>query len=157
GFRTMTVDSSGVSIAAVASEMFRPAASFDFEDGLVYASSGRVMNPTSLQLVGTYPVKDYGAVSVVDQVVGRAFALTTSDFYNYSLEVFDLDDFTLQASQVISELRLPYIPRSVVRWGTDGIAVGADQGRLLLIRSSLVSGPIDSTPVPQPTEVAPGQ
>ena len=157
GFRTMTVDSSGVSIVALASDLFKPPALFDFQNGLVYASSGRVMNPTSLQLVGTYSVKDYGAVKVVDSVVGRAFALTTSDFYNYSLEVFDLDDFTLQASQVISGLGLPYVARSFIRWGTDGIAIGAEQGRLLLIRSSLVNGAIDPSPVPQPSEIAPGQ
>jgi len=157
GFRTMTVDSSGVSIVAVASDLFKPPASFDFQNGLVYASSGRVMNPTSLQLLGTYSVKDYGAVRVVDSLVGRAFALTTSDFYNYSLEVFDLDDFTLQASQIISGLGFPYVARSFIRWGTDGIAIGAEQGRLLLIHSSLVNGPIDPTPVPQPNEVAPGE
>jgi hypothetical protein len=101
--------------------------------GLLYASTGRVVDPEAGRLVGTFPGVHSPALVRPDTATGRVFFLTVGPATE--LLAYDARQFVLR-----DQVRLPGVPRkatSLVRWGPDGLAFRTDE-RIYLIRSSVI-------------------
>jgi hypothetical protein len=146
GLNTMTVNSSGVSVTSTTS--FGVGNTIRFDNGLVYSSSGQVVNPTTGTLVGSFSAA--GAVAfTTDSSVGRAYFLSgsqSSPNYSLTLKAFDVNTFN-----PVGTLTIPGVNGNVsrlVRWGSNGLAFCTDGGQLFLIQTALIPS---ADPVPSPT------
>jgi C1A family cysteine protease len=129
GFRTMAVDQSGVSVANMTRSLISGyGTDIEFDAGLIYATSGRVVDPEALTLAGTY-----GASGLVepDSTIDRTFFLTGN-----TLLAFDQDTFAPVGSLAIEGIT--GTPSSLIRWGGDGLAFRTSSGQVFLIRTPLV-------------------
>ena len=124
--------------------------------GLLYASSGRVIDPESRTLVGQYPgMPDIrtlvtgvrAPLSTIihpDSSVNRTFILvgnrveTQTSPTTMQVLVFDQKNFTLAAT-----IEVPAVVgrvRSLTRWGADGLALSSSGGQVFLVRSPAIAG-----------------
>src|ERR1043166_8276303 len=147
GLRTMTVDANGVTQSnAPAVSVF---GRIQFAGGLVYSASGRVVNPSTNTLVGTFAGVSTGPF-VVDSAVGRAYYLIASSSggsnQTFTLRAFDLNTFTPVGDATLGGVNGTAL--SLVRWGANGLAFNTSAGQLFLIQTSLVPS---QEPIPQPT------
>jgi hypothetical protein len=144
GFRRMLVDPTGVSVVDVTSDLVYGAdVDIKFDGGLIYATSGRVIDPEALLLLGTFVFPGAGAGTLVlpDSKVGRVFFLTGSG-PTRTLFAFDQRTFL-----PVGSLNIPDVSgtaSSLIRWGTDGLAFRTDNSQVFLIRTGLI--PANPTP-----------
>ncbi|MCA1593526.1 MAG: DUF4214 domain-containing protein [Acidobacteria bacterium] len=151
GLQTMTVDASGVQINNTGS--FNFSGNIQFAGGLVYSSSGKVFNPATNSLLGTFAGVGTGPF-VVDVSVGRAYYVTgnsTNLNQTVTLKAFDINSFLPVGEMTVSGVN--GVATSLVRWGTNGLAFRTSVDQLFLIQTSLVPSP-DPIPTPSPTPVA---
>ncbi len=140
GFRRMLVDASGVSVIDSTGNLISGfGQDIRFDEGLIYATSGRVIDPEALTLVGTYSAS--GLVVRPDSTVGRTFFLTRDPFLSFRkrLLAFDQGTFTLVGSLDI--LGASSTATSLIRWGEDGLAFRTSANQVVIIRTALVKGP----------------
>ena len=102
----------------------------EFNGGLLYASSGRVVDPEALAVVGTFDLPLFFGERLVepDLSAGRVYFLTGN-----TLHTFDLATFT----QLGPPFGVPGAfgtPSSLIRWGTDGLAYRTDNDQVFLLR-----------------------
>ena len=117
-----------------------------YDNGRVYSSFGRVIDPETKTLLGTFFVPTTGVSAVeTDSHANRIYVLN-SFFSVTTLSVYDMQTLAL-----VGTLSLPSVttaPRSLVRWGTDGLAFNTAT-QLFLLQSPLVTGPPSPfTPAP---------
>lgn len=106
GFRRLSVDVDGVTQTEVARDVISGfGVDIEFEGGLVYATSGRVVDPDTLALVGTFAER--GPVEA-DSQLGLVFFIDPG-----LLSIFDLDTFVLLDTLAISGMS--GTPSSLVR------------------------------------------
>ncbi|HEX8145739.1 MAG TPA: DUF4214 domain-containing protein [Pyrinomonadaceae bacterium] len=144
-FYRLSVDGSGVKLLGEAGHLLW--GDMEYHGGLLYTGSGRVYEPDSMRLVGTFPAS--GAV-LVDPALGRVFYV--SHLYASSqvaVHAFDLNTFLPLGT---AALPVGGDVRAAVRWGANGLAIlvgdeslAYPSGRLYLIQSSLISA---AAPVP---------
>ena len=160
GFRKMAAPSCGLSLLSVRGGLLSGAANFEIENGLAFATNGRLADPELGTLLGAYPVTDGVPIGplptavIADPATNRVyfFMNDTSDFTPHTmlLRVYDMQTFLH-----IGTLALPNIsgrPRSVVRWGTDGFAFRTSTDKVYLIQTSLISNQVQPfVPAPTPT------
>lgn len=151
---TFSVDASGI----VLRNTYRNAFSsygirFDGGTGLLYAEDGRVVDPETGLLAGTFPVSSgyyYSARRVVpDSSLGSAF-FASGDSYpglDATLDAYDLMQYYPTRSTTLSFVGSP--PRRLVRWGGDGLAFVTPEG-VVLFRGPFVL-PVSATSNPVPT------
>jgi hypothetical protein len=142
GLSTMTVDNSGVSVTSTAN--FAAGNATFLANGLLYGSTGQVLNPTTGEVVGSFTGGFTGnEIHAVDAANGRVYFLFSSS----KLVAYDINTFL-----PIGFVNLPFFvngtPRDLVRWGTNGLAFRTDSRELVLIETALVNA---SVPVPSPT------
>src|SRR6185369_2224264 len=89
-------------------------------------------------------VASFDTIHTVDAVHGRAFFLVSSSS-GPLIRAFDTTTFLQIGFTNVSGL--PGFPNSLIRWGTNGLAIGTDRG-VALIETALVD---ESVPVPSPT------
>jgi len=123
-FAKMSVDASGVTVAQTAAIDFKGATDIKFDNGLVFATSGVVVDPQTLTVAGTYPVTDFHANAVVpDSSLGLVFYLSVDNAVAY-IDVFSLQNGAyrgfLAFSGIVGNVS------SLVRWGEDGLAFRDD-------------------------------
>jgi sugar lactone lactonase YvrE len=147
GLQTMTIDASGVTNGSAGS--LAGGARIKFSNGLIFTSTGQVINPDTNTLLGTFS----GASTVAfvpDAANGRAYYLTADQFGggNFLLKVYDINTFLLLGS-----LSLPTAsgnPTSLLRWGPNGLAFRTSTGQLFIIQTSLIPS---AEPIPTPTPI----
>lgn len=158
GFRRMDIDASGVSVLDVTTGLFSGfGVDIVFDGGLIYASTGQVVDPEARTLVGRYPGIGFGSLVRPDCTVGRTFFLTGSGTTR-TIQAFD--QATLAFIGSIDVVGVNGTPGSLIRWGSDGLAFRTSGGQVFLVQSPLVSGqPIPTvtstpteTPIPVPTD-----
>lgn len=141
------VDSSGVTQQTTTNALLT-GNWIEFSNGLLYSTSGRVADPESQTLIGTFQNTGFAAAMTVDATNHRAFYVS-SDGSNLILRAFDTDTFLL-----IGSITIPGIsssPLSLVRWGTNGLAfnlnsAGSSQtGRVYVLQTALVT---NAEPIP---------
>jgi len=116
--------------------------------GRLYSSNGRVFDPETAQLLGTFTplASNLTNAFVVDSVVNRAYFITfPTTLTSATLHVFDTQTFqpiaTVELTNVIG------IPTDLVRWGSNGLAFSTKAG-VYIIQTTLIPSP---DPVPTPT------
>ncbi len=151
GLKTLTIDANGVMVTTTTS--FLVSSRIKFHNGLVFGSNGQVVNPDSGTLLGRFAEVNSNAF-VADSSVGRAYYVTGNQFGGspLTLKAFDINTFV-----PVGSLDLPGAtgePRTLVRWGANGLALRTSTNQLFLIQTSLIpsSEPIPTpTPTPAPT------
>lgn len=97
-----------------------------YDSGLVYGSSGEVLNPVTGTLVGSYDV-GAGCCGSNEQLltqsaINRVYAVGTTPFFNgFGITSYNLSKFTPIAVANLSQLSGSAQP-SFIRWGTSGLA-----------------------------------
>lgn len=139
GFRRMAVDPSGVTTLDVFTSFMGDLISgynvdIKFHGGLIYTTSGRVIDPVTRTIVGTFSLPvTYGNLVRPDATVGRVFFLV-SEGPMWSIRAFDLN-----TRQLLGSANIPGIsgdPSSLIRWGAKGLAFRTSGGQIFLIESS---------------------
>lgn len=130
GFRVMSVDSSGVRVISTATGLLSGFnVDIRYDDGLIYATSGKVINPSTLTLVGTYAAS--GPVCP-DSSTGRVYFLAGDYYSDYvELKIFDRDTFTL-----IGSIKIPGAsgsPGSFIKAGDKVLAFRTTGGQIFLL------------------------
>jgi sugar lactone lactonase YvrE len=141
--KTMAVDASGVTVTATVP--FSVSAHIKFNNGLVFSSTGQVVNADTATQLGKFPADSDAFVA--DSSVGRAFyASGDPSSGSLSIEAFDINTF-----QWVGSVTVPGAygdPTALIRWGANGLALRTHDNQLFLIQTSLI--PSD-TPIPTPT------
>jgi len=134
GFRTMTVSANGVAVSTVAQNVLSGfGLDIELHDGVIYATSGRALDPQTNLLLGTYGSS--GAVEA-DGASGYVFFL---DSFGGRLTAYDLQTFVpLQTYMLPGVLGTA---SSLERWGTDGLAFRTSSGQVFLLN-----------PIPEPEQ-----
>ena len=153
GFRTMPITSSGVSIS---STLHNYISGFGVDiraaGGLIYATSGRVLNPATNNLAGTFPGIPSGSLVFPDLPTNRVYFLTGSGA-STTLKAFDLGTFMLTGT-----LSIPGVsgtPGSLIKWGSDGLAFRTSGNQVFLLSTADIV-PVSPSATPTPVAVASG-
>lgn len=138
-FSRIAVDASGASVMDATSGLlsgFR--GDIVYKDGLVFGSGGGVVNPLIPSLVGQFKINAAcSACSSVapDPAIGRAFFLVESGS-GVCLQAHDLGTFLPLKTFDLS--LIGGMGKSILRWGTNGLAYISYEGKIWLIQSSLL-------------------
>ncbi|MEQ1643829.1 MAG: Calx-beta domain-containing protein, partial [Pyrinomonadaceae bacterium] len=145
GMRTMNVNDLGVTETGAPTSF--NVGRLKFDNGIIYTASGQVINPTGPSLVGTFSVP--GATAFVpDSSVGRVY-YATREGSSIVIRAFDMATFIL-----IGTLTIPNAtsePATMIRYGSNGLALRTSDRRLYLIQTSLIP---TGEPLPTPTSTA---
>jgi Calx-beta domain/Domain of unknown function (DUF4214) len=152
-FNTMTINGSG---ATVSSTLFNyitgSGTDIRFAGGLIYATSGQVLNPTTGALLGRYAGITSGLV-VPDPANNRVYFLTGSPSSTLTLKAFNLNTF--MPTGTLSIPGVSGTPGSFIKWGSDGLAFRTTGNQIFLLSiADLV--PVSQTATPTPVQVANG-
>jgi|GEM_PF-918409 len=130
GFRTMSVDASGVNITNVQTNFM--IGDFRFEGGRIYTVTGQILDPVNRIVLGHFATPQSTPIRglVVDAALNRAFYLAQ---LSSSLQIiaFDLTTFAQTGSLTLSDLTFSN-SGSLVRWGSNGLAFRIDTQVLTL-------------------------
>jgi sugar lactone lactonase YvrE len=146
GLRTMTVDANG--ITPVSTGSFSVGARVKFDTGLVFSSTGQVINASSGTLLGTFANVSTNAF-VSDSTVGRAYYLTGNSFNSngtLTLTAFDINTFLPVGSFTIGGVN--GTPTTMIRWGSNGLAFRTTGGEFYVVQTALIPS---ADPIPTPT------
>lgn len=149
GFRRMSVTTTGLTIVDNSSNLFSGFGNdIRADGGYIYSNSGRVVNPQTKSLVGTYTGLQSSPLVRPDSTVGRTFFLSSSGSgsnVTVKLQVYDQETFI-----PIGSVDIPNVtgtPRSFIRWGRDGFAFrtapdtfGSGTSQVYVVQSTLISG-----------------
>lgn len=135
GFRTMDIDASGITVTDVTQGLISGFAhDIVFEGGRIYATSGAVINPETLTLLGTNAAS--GPVRP-DASIGRVFYLSEGTSFSVEILVFD-DTFV-----PIGSLELNGISgnaTSLIRLGPDELGFRTDSNQVIVVQHPLLGG-----------------
>ncbi len=137
GYRRMTVDASGVTVLDVFDSFMGDLISgfgvdIKFDGGRIYTTSGRVIDPETRTVVGTFS----GATSLSvrpDVVLGRVFFLIPTGGPTVKVTAYDLN-----TRQLLGTEEIPGIsgsPSNLIRWGSKGLAFRTTGGQVFLVES----------------------
>jgi uncharacterized protein (TIGR03437 family) len=131
--------------------------SLKFDSGLLYASTGRVVDPEARRLVGNYTLGSVGPMPpamLPDATAGRVYFLTgfnTEQENTVFLHVFDLRTFLR-----LGLIRIPGVigqATNLTRWGANGLAFRTSGGQVFLLQTSLIPSSNPNFP-PAPASVS---
>jgi hypothetical protein len=152
-FRRMSVDASGVTVTSVANNLISGfLVDIEFDNGRIYSSSGRIIDPVAMTLLDTIPLPDTANnlnLVRVDSSLGRIFFVTVPITAGAKmLKAFDYNTYTALGSQEIERDSEDW--DSFVRWGIDGVAILTSDtpftqtNKLYVFRSSVVLPPTET-------------
>lgn len=144
GFRRLSVSPSGVVLEDATPGLIAGyGVTLRTADGLLYASSGTVLDPQRLTVVTNLPGIGTGARACVD-VASKSLTFVTPSGSDWHLRSYELDTYALR-----SECLLPGwqgTARHLVQWGEDRLAARSTSNQLFLVRLSLVDADSDGLP-----------
>lgn len=164
GLRTMTITANGVTEDTSNPTPFE-VKNLKFENNLIFTSTGRVINPVTRTLLGTFPGNINTNAFVPDTATGRVlYAVKESSGTNIMIKAFDINTF----AQIGSSLAIPNTlgdvqPTTLVRYGSNGLAMRTWDNQIYFIQTDLIptgnplpppSGTPTVTPTPTPTVYA---
>jgi sugar lactone lactonase YvrE len=146
---TMTVDSNGVALAGTS--RFSGGSGIVFDNGHLYGASGQVINPATGEIVGTFTNAGSSTAPVIDAANGRAFFISNPGS-SIQIRAYDLNTFLpVGFANIPGNLGFA---SSMVRWGTNGLAIRTTNRQIVLVETALVNASVPvpaATPTPSPT------
>ena len=142
GFRRMAVDAAGVTVLTVdssfTSSLILGTADIEFAGGLIYASTGRVIDPEAHTLSGTIAGIDFGVQIEPDPNNGRVFflSLASQGLLPWTIRAFNNQTLALSGSEALPAFSGS--PLNLIRWGNNGLAFGTTGDQVLLVRTNLI-------------------
>jgi uncharacterized repeat protein (TIGR01451 family) len=141
GFYRMAVDGTGVSILDVYDSFMNGGlitgfgVDMEFHGGLIYTTTGKVIDPVARTVVGTFSLPStFDNLVVADASVGRAFFLNNDGFSGaWNIRVFDLTTRQPLGGAILQGVT--GTPGSFIRWGAKGLAFRTSTGQIHLIQS----------------------
>jgi hypothetical protein len=104
-----------------------------YDSGLAYLSTGDVVDPDTRTITGSFPLHELGIVEP-DVANGRVYFLTQDVVSEaYTLRAFDSQTYVQVSSLALG--KLSGTPRSLIRCGTDGLAIGTSN-KVYLVRTA---------------------
>ena len=148
------VSSSGVAPVTITNNLIAGYTSgLRFASGLLYSSTGRVVDPEAQKLIGTFQGTGGGALAV-DPTLGKVFFVSNPNSNSVVLSVFDLNTFLPLGSATLAT-NVSGAPSGLVRWGANGLAFRAapnfgtpgqnNPSAVYIVQSTLVS---NAAPIP---------
>ncbi|HEX6123751.1 MAG TPA: Calx-beta domain-containing protein [Pyrinomonadaceae bacterium] len=121
-------------------------------DGRLYTSYGKVLDPATGNLLGTFTFGDlpYERIFFVDSISHKVFFVART---YQGIEVRAYDTKTFVPVGVVTLLGVDGTPKDVTRWGTNGLAISTPDAYTYFIRSDLVGPGEIGSPAPTPTPV----
>jgi hypothetical protein len=155
----MSVGATGVQLqtqSSTAPTSFGNYLHFDSTTGYIYTDSGKVIDPATGAVIGSFPVNalqggfNGNPIMVPDDNLNIAYFLGQTNGGgpgNYVVEAFDLTHFTLLGEIPISNVS--GTPSKLIRWGSNGLAfltggtsgAGAVGGSVYLVSGGFVTSP----------------
>lgn len=141
GFYRMAVDASGVSVLDV-HDSFHPqgplisgfGSDMRFGAGLIFATTGAVVDPVAGTLLGTVALPvPFGNLVVADAALNRVFYLTLNS------GTWEIRGFDITTRALLSSEALPGVsgtPGNLIRWGARGLAFRTSSGQVFLVEST---------------------
>lgn len=131
GLRTMQVSPEGIVISATVQNLLSGFEHRIFlDDGLIYSTSGQVIDPKKMVLLGTFPVKGYIAP---DSKAGRVYFLTLASIRGpYQIKVFDMRTFVLLASVDLENVE--GLPRGFIQVEPNQFVFQTSADKVYLVR-----------------------
>jgi hypothetical protein len=127
GFRELAVDSTGITQVNVWRDYISGfGVDIEFHAGLVYATTGRVIDPVAVSVVGTYPGISFSKSVVADADANLVYFLTLN-----GIQVYDLTAFILL--ETISIPEISGTPADLVQWAPDSLAFRTSSGQVFLV------------------------
>lgn len=153
GFRKMAVNASGVTVVSNTPDtIYGFGVDIAYDNGLIYATSGRVINAESGNHVGRFPGVTHPSLVLPDS------SATTAYFISGSGATTTLKAYNLTTFLQTGELALTSVsgtPGSLIKWGNAGLAFRTSGNQVILISTSEIP-PLPPTPIPLPRQVANG-
>lgn len=119
-----------------------------YESGLLYTSSGRVIDPERLTLVGSFvgsTFLDAEPFNVyADGSTGRVFYLVIPNNSNGQGRRYQIRGYDLDTRVPLGSILFPgetRAPSSLIRWGADGLAFRTSDDKVFLARTPMVPSP----------------
>jgi DNA-binding beta-propeller fold protein YncE len=129
GFRVMSVSSSGVEITSTTQGLISTwGADLRSSNGLVYVTTGTVIDPNALATVGGYAA---GGLVYPDSVGGRVYFVGIPYLSPAQLDVFDQATYAHIATRII--LGVHGKPTSLVGAGPNRLAFRTSEGQVFLL------------------------
>lgn len=136
-FFTLRVDQNGVHLSGTPQELREVySRDFKFDAGLIYGTSGDVIDPATGTRSRSFRVSNRGLVEP-DSKAKRVYFV---DRYDETLKAYDINSFRKMGSFALPEPEYDdtNTPHSLIRVGSDQIMVGTDD-TLYLINTSLIN------------------
>ena len=143
GLLVMGVDANGVTgLHDFFSFAFSTRIHFSPSTGFVYGNDGRVVDPATGIVLGSYAVGTPSTTNLMipDSGLGKAFFLTQTQ--NAGNTTVTLQSFNLTNFAQLNSITIPNLKGTVhglVRWGQNGLAFNTDQGQIVLLGGSFVN------------------
>ena len=162
GFRKMAAASCGVTVLSTKGALLAGDTDFQIENGSAFSARGRVADPETGTLIGTYPVTTnlptgtFPTAVIADSHANRVYFFLAVSSADVAPNTMLMRAFDMKTFLEVGALALPNIsgkPTAAVRWGTDGFAFRTNTNKVYLIQTSLVpsaSQPVIPAPAPTP-------
>ena len=137
----MAVVSSGVSITDTTPNLINNPADIKFDNGLIFASTGPIIDPVSLTRTGTFSVSPGSNLNETlvkpDSITLRVFFYQRDDVSAQATgKLLAFDRGTLQLLGSFDVENVAGKASSLIRWGAKGLAFRTDSGQVFIIESS---------------------
>jgi hypothetical protein len=154
-FRLFEVGTNGVSLLSNTSRLISGYDTrIEFDSGLVFASTGTVLEPEALTVVTNIPDISEDALCKPDVTLGLLSFLTQKSG-NWFLRQYAHSNYAL-----LREIRIPGVlgqPKSLTRWGMDGLAFLTSSNQAFLLRPALAIADLSIAHTAWPTQALAGQ
>jgi hypothetical protein len=150
GLHKFAVDANGLSPVSSASNLLGGnEADMKFQNGLLYGSNGKVVDPQTMSLAGAFQLPGFGYAVAVDSTNNRIYFVSQgiNDFVP-KLVAYDLTTFLPVSS--LSIAGLSGWPKDLIRCGADRVALRTNANQLIIIQLSALQ-PIAPPALPSPT------
>lgn len=154
-FRRFEVSSNGVTSVSINPDLISGYQTrIEFDSGLVFASTGTVLEPEALTVVTNIPDISEDALCKPDVALGLLSFLTQKSG-NWFLRQYAHSNYAL-----LREIRIPGVlghPRSLTRWGMDGLAFLTSSNQAFLLRPALALADLSIAHTAWPIQALAGQ
>jgi uncharacterized repeat protein (TIGR01451 family) len=140
--RRCAITSAGVEFAETYPQLFSAGNNVLYGRGKLFTTGGRLLQYNPFQVAWLFPGAEPATLAAPDPTFPRVFYLVQTN--GWQIKTYDTDSRKLLGS--ITLTNLAGTPSSLVRWGTNGLALRTTSNQLYVVRSPLIQ-PLDNADV----------